>query len=436
VLTVVNQNETLPPAAAETPPAAKTSASGAVAPLAADGESLVDQMVRDGARRMLAAALEAELAAYIAAHAERLDEHGRRLVVRNGRAQPRQVLTSAGAVEVVAPRVNDRRVLFPPMRVAGRGRAWYRGDCHVHSELSHGGELTIEQLAAGAREAGLDFIATTEHNTSDAHGLWRRHAGDDLLVILGQEVVTRTGHWLALGINPGQVVDWRYRVRDDAIGRHLDQVHQAGGLCVAAHPHAPYPSGDFMYPYRGFDAVEVWNGLWTSGRPWNADNEAALAGWGRGLAADIHGGRWRPAIGNSDTHLEGQIGSPHTVVLAEELSTESVLAGIRAGRSWIAESAAIELSLEASAGVRGAGVGQRLEAGDGPAVVRVDVQGVPSGLVSFHTDRGKVHRESLPSGGSGAVQWRTSAEESAFVRIEVRHAGGHMAALSNPIILT
>jgi transposase-like protein len=81
-----------------------------VAPVAADGGSLIDEIVRDGARRMLAAALEAEVAGYIAAHADQLDECGRRLVVRNGHAQPRQVLTSAGAVEVVTPRVNDRRV--------------------------------------------------------------------------------------------------------------------------------------------------------------------------------------------------------------------------------------------------------------------------------------------------------------------------------------
>ena len=72
--------------------------------------SLIDEIVRDGARRMLAAALEAEVAAYIAAHAVELDEQGRRLVVRNGHAKPRQVLTSAGAVEVAAPRVNDKRV--------------------------------------------------------------------------------------------------------------------------------------------------------------------------------------------------------------------------------------------------------------------------------------------------------------------------------------
>jgi transposase-like protein len=72
--------------------------------------SLIDDIVRDGARRMLAAALEAEVAAYIDAHADQIDERSRRLVVRNGHAVPRQVLTSSGAVEVRAPRVNDKRV--------------------------------------------------------------------------------------------------------------------------------------------------------------------------------------------------------------------------------------------------------------------------------------------------------------------------------------
>jgi putative transposase len=70
----------------------------------------LDEIVREGARRMLAAALEEGVAAYIAAHAGERDEDGRRLVVRNGHARPRQVTTVAGAVEVAAPRVDDRRV--------------------------------------------------------------------------------------------------------------------------------------------------------------------------------------------------------------------------------------------------------------------------------------------------------------------------------------
>jgi putative transposase len=71
--------------------------------------SLLDDIVREGARRMLAAALEAEVDAYLAELVDERDERGRRLVVRNGHARPRQVMTSAGAVQVAAPRVNDKR---------------------------------------------------------------------------------------------------------------------------------------------------------------------------------------------------------------------------------------------------------------------------------------------------------------------------------------
>jgi putative transposase len=74
------------------------------------GGSLLDEIVRGGARAMLAAALRAEVAAYVEAHADQVDEEGRRLVVRNGYHQPREVTTAAGAVPVRAPRVNDKRI--------------------------------------------------------------------------------------------------------------------------------------------------------------------------------------------------------------------------------------------------------------------------------------------------------------------------------------
>ena len=73
------------------------------------GVSLLDEIVRDGARKMLAAALQAEVAAYIAQFTDEVDEAGHRMVVRNGYHAPRQVTTAAGAVEVRQPRVNDRR---------------------------------------------------------------------------------------------------------------------------------------------------------------------------------------------------------------------------------------------------------------------------------------------------------------------------------------
>jgi putative transposase len=73
------------------------------------GSSVLDEIVRDGARQMLAAALQAEVAGYVDAHRCEVDDQGRRLVVRNGYHRPREVTTAAGAVEVRQPRVHDKR---------------------------------------------------------------------------------------------------------------------------------------------------------------------------------------------------------------------------------------------------------------------------------------------------------------------------------------
>ena len=70
----------------------------------------LDEIVREGARRMLVAALEAEVDGYVSAFVDQVDGRGRRLVVRNGHAEPRTVTTAAGGIEIEAPRVNDRRV--------------------------------------------------------------------------------------------------------------------------------------------------------------------------------------------------------------------------------------------------------------------------------------------------------------------------------------
>jgi putative transposase len=70
----------------------------------------LDEICREGARRMLAAALEAEVDAYVESLAGEVGDDGRRLVVRNGHARPRAVATGAGPIEIEAPRVNDKRV--------------------------------------------------------------------------------------------------------------------------------------------------------------------------------------------------------------------------------------------------------------------------------------------------------------------------------------
>jgi transposase-like protein len=79
-------------------------------PADAELSSTLDELVAEGARRMLAAALEAEVDAYVTALSDERDVQGHRLVVRNGHAVARSLVTGAGSIEVRAPRVNDRRV--------------------------------------------------------------------------------------------------------------------------------------------------------------------------------------------------------------------------------------------------------------------------------------------------------------------------------------
>jgi len=79
---------------------------------AADVElsTTLDELVAEGARRMLAATLDADVDAYVASFTEESDDQGHRLMVRNGHAVARSLVTGAGPIEVRAPRVDDRRV--------------------------------------------------------------------------------------------------------------------------------------------------------------------------------------------------------------------------------------------------------------------------------------------------------------------------------------
>ncbi len=76
----------------------------------ADEIVTLDELAREGARRMIATALEAEVAEYVERFADERDEDGKRLVVRNGRARERRVTIGSGTLPIRAPRVNDKRI--------------------------------------------------------------------------------------------------------------------------------------------------------------------------------------------------------------------------------------------------------------------------------------------------------------------------------------
>ncbi|WP_031169435.1 CehA/McbA family metallohydrolase [Streptomyces durhamensis] len=332
------------------------------------------------------------------------------------------------------------RPVYPPSRAKGRGRAWYRGDCHLHSWHSDG-RRTPAEIAALARAAGLDFIHSSDHNTNSSHPHWADQASDHLLIMLGEEVTTRNGHVLALGTTPGTFVDWRYRARDNRWARFARDIRRAGGLVVPAHPHATCVGCGWKFGFAEADAVEVWNG------PFTPDDEVTLADWDNLLVASVRQGRgWLPAMGNSDAHRDPDtVGMPQTVVLADDLTREAIQEGIRAGRSYVAESKNVTLAFSVTGG-RGqqAGIGERLTlAADTPVTVRLEVSGAPRCSVRFVTDQGVLFTsDPLPVSGTGTVEWRTTPAYAAYVRAELRHeaaAGpvpGPPAALTNPVFLT
>jgi predicted metal-dependent phosphoesterase TrpH len=63
-----------------------------------------------------------------------------------------------------------------------RGSSWYRGDLHLHTVHSDG-QYTVEDMVEDATSTGLDFIVSTDHNTSSANRAWAAKPSGDLMVI-------------------------------------------------------------------------------------------------------------------------------------------------------------------------------------------------------------------------------------------------------------
>lgn len=322
-----------------------------------------------------------------------------------------------------------------PRAVEGTGRAWYRGDLHVHSVHSDGRDALPEVLDA-ARAAGLDFLASTEHNTSSAGLAWGRHVPAGFLVVNGEEVTTRGGHWLALGIPAGAWVDWRYRAQDGAFPEHAARVRELGGMVVAAHPFSPFSGTTWTFGYDDVDAIEVWNG------PWTLDDQTAVEAWHALLVA----GRRVAAVGTSDSHGRHQpVGHAQTVVLADTLSTGAVVEALRAGRSWLAESSAVGLAFD----VAGETCGGIVRAGGADVLpVTLEVSGVPGGVATIVGPSGPVAVGPADADGRIRLTHDVPAAAVPFLRAEVRRPeptaptdpttgtpGGPVLALTNPVFV-
>jgi hypothetical protein len=349
---------------------------------------------------------------------------------------------------------------------------WYAGDLHVHAEHSALGDATMTEtfdyafrpLEEGG--AGLDFVTLSDYVTSSAWGEIGRyqalHPGK--LVIRSTEIITYRGH--ANQHASLRYVDHRtgpvYELEPDGglvplrparpPAELFAEVRDAGGVVQLNHVTTcpsttafcrrtcrgcPWDYDDAETGFERVDAIEVHNG---SRFAYDLFTAAAIAFWEEALAA----GHRIAAVGSSDSHHAGvandatqsPIGEATTVVYAEELSEAGILAGLRAGHTYVKlfGNDGPDLRFEAFGDEGGSGIpGDALA--DRSATLRASVLGLAAGEPP--------HRLELVRNGTAveAVEVATPggthdfrAETPGRYRLELEREGV-IQALTSPIYL-
>ena len=160
-------------------------------------------------------------------------------------------------------------------------------------------------------------------------------------------------------------------------------------------------------------------------------------------------GTYVPVVGNSDSHTpEQKVGLAQTIVRASTLSVGAVLAGLKGGHTWVAESSAVGLVFEATLGDAKAECGDRLyAAADDVVDVRLELTGAPGCLAQVRGPAGVLAGAVADDTGMATVAAQVPVGATPFVRAEVRRPGDvvvspvddfpglPMVALTNPIFL-
>jgi hypothetical protein len=233
---------------------------------------------------------------------------------------------------------------FEPV-VLSMERRWYRGDFHVHSAESGDATATFDEIVALAATQRLDFVNLSEHNTNSHVELAAavQPASPDVLLLRGAEITTYAGHGNAVGL--GGYVDHRIGHLGRTITGVLDDVAAQGAIFIVNHPSLDL--GDNCIgcawehpdtPWNQVAGIELITGPWDIVEPLFVPGAIAL--WDQ-LHADGHR---IAAIGGSDDHragmgmglTDGKVGSPTTLVLADNLSEAAIVDAVRKGRTMVA----------------------------------------------------------------------------------------------------
>ncbi len=337
------------------------------------------------------------------------------------------------------------------------GPGWYRGDLHLHSAHSDGScaaqsgarvPCPLFKTTEAAAARGLDFIAVTEHNTTSHHQPLAEMQPyyDRMLLIPGREITTFQGHANVFGATAP--LDFQLGgPRAPNLGTILDQLEAAGGIISLNHPGLP--SGEACMGC-GWTAETDWSRIAAIEAVNGGSLRFGAEGPGSGIPfweARLNAGFRLTGIGGSDNHdgptpltAVQSVGSPTTVVHAQNLSQPAILAGLRSGRVFVDIEGSRDrlLDVTASAGGQTAHMGGvlKLRAGDR---VRVEIRtaGAAGGHMSLAgSAKGLMRTDNPPfaAGETRVLEMRADGAKG-WLRVDVRGPDGKLWLLGNPIYL-
>jgi hypothetical protein len=220
-----------------------------------------------------------------------------------------------------------------------KGPRYFAGDLHVHSRESGDAIPTLDEIGTFARSRGLDFVEISDHNvnTQDDYVAASQARFPDLLFIPGIEFTTYAGHANAIGAT--RWVDHKIGQPGVTIGGAVEQIAAQGAIFSINHPALDI--GDLcigcawkhtLDPAK-VTGVEIETSALSGGGL--LFQSKAIAFWESYLDKGFHvvglGGGDDHRAGKETGQFQSALGSPTTLVYADELSAGAIMDAIRKG---------------------------------------------------------------------------------------------------------
>ena len=288
------------------------------------------------------------------------------------------------------------------MKLFSDSLPFFKANFHCHTTRSDG-RLDPDAAVGFYRNAGYDILSITDHRTVTEAG------GGRPLLIPGIEIdyalPGQAVHILGLGMRKEIGARWdRSGTPQDGI----DLIRSLGGIAVLAHPAWSLNTPAFMRSLSGLSGVEIWNSASTL--PLNGDRADSSS------LLDVtwaSGGELIPVFANDDSHpYRDEAGVAATMVQAEALTEEAVMAALRTGRFYATTGPEI----------------RQIEILDGREVF---VHCSPAESIIFYSDLPWAEGRVLMGRGMTEGRYRIRQNDH-FVRIEIRDSAGRKA-WSSPV---